>query len=66
MQLPEYQALEFGKVAVLMGGESAEREISLESGKAVHSALLSIGVDSHIIDYHKDSFKRLIKNDNLG
>jgi len=63
MQLPEYQALEFGKVAVLMGGESAEREISLESGKAVHSALLSIGVDSHIIDYHKDSFKRLIKND---
>ena len=40
MQLPEYQALEFGKVAVLMGGESAEREISLESGSAVHSALL--------------------------
>jgi len=62
MQLPEYQASDFGKVAVLMGGESAEREISLESGKAVHSALLTIGVDSHIIDYQKDSFSRLINN----
>ena len=62
MQLPEYQALEFGKVAVLMGGESAEREISLESGSAVHSALLKIGVDSHIIDYQKDSFEQLTNN----
>jgi len=62
MQLPEYQALEFGKVAVLMGGESAEREISLESGSAVHSALLKIGVDSHTIDYQKDSFEQLTNN----
>jgi len=62
MQLPEYQALEFGKVAVLMGGESAEREISLESGIAVHSALLKIGVDSHTIDYQKDSFEQLTNN----
>ena len=45
MQLPKYQASEFGKVAVIMGGESAEREISLESGKAVHSAFLKIGID---------------------
>ena len=32
MQLPKYTAKDIGKVAVLMGGESAEREISLESG----------------------------------
>jgi len=64
MQLPKYQASEFGKVAVIMGGESAEREISLESGRAVHSAFLKIGIDSHMIDYQKNSFKQLI-NDNF-
>jgi D-alanine-D-alanine ligase len=63
MQLPEYQALEFGKVAVLMGGESTEREISLESGRAVHTALLKVGIDAHFIDYQKDSFNQLINND---
>ena len=55
----DYEASRFGKVAVLMGGESAEREISLESGRAVNSALLKAGVDSHMIDYKKDSFERL-------
>jgi D-alanine-D-alanine ligase len=40
----------FGKVAVLMGGTSAEREISLLSGQAVLAALLSRGVDAHAID----------------
>jgi D-alanine-D-alanine ligase len=40
----------FGKVAVLMGGDSAEREISLQSGGAVHAALVSRGVDAHAID----------------
>ncbi len=41
----------FGKVAVLMGGTSAEREISLESGNAVLSALLRSGVDAEGIDW---------------
>lgn len=36
----------FGKVAVLMGGPSAEREISLLSGNAVLKALVDIGVDA--------------------
>ncbi|MDX2476020.1 MAG: D-alanine--D-alanine ligase, partial [Gammaproteobacteria bacterium] len=36
----------FGKVAVLMGGPSAEREISLLSGNAVLKALLDEGVDA--------------------
>jgi len=40
----------FGKVAVLMGGPSAEREISLISGKAVLEALRSRGVDAHAFD----------------
>jgi D-alanine-D-alanine ligase len=41
---------EFGKVAVLMGGPSAEREISLLSGNAVLDALRSKGVDAHAFD----------------
>jgi len=40
----------FGKVAVLMGGRSAEREISLQSGNAVLAALQSQGVDAHAFD----------------
>jgi D-alanine-D-alanine ligase len=39
-----------GRVAVLMGGPSAEREISLISGKAVLAALRSKGVDAHAFD----------------
>ena len=41
---------EFGKVAVLMGGASAEREVSLMSGNGVLKALLSKGVDAHAFD----------------
>ncbi len=41
---------QFGKVAVLMGGVSAERDVSLNSGKAVLDALLAKGVDAHGID----------------
>ena len=40
----------FGKVAVLMGGSSAEREISLMSGSGVLAALQSQGVDAHAFD----------------
>ena len=40
----------YGKVAVLMGGWAAEREISLESGGAVLAALRRGGVDAHGID----------------
>ncbi|WP_302174956.1 D-alanine--D-alanine ligase [uncultured Hydrogenophaga sp.] len=41
---------EFGKVAVLMGGRSAEREVSLMSGTGVCKALQSRGVDAHAFD----------------
>ncbi len=43
-------ASQFGKVAVLMGGLSAEREISLQSGNAVLTALQNKGVDAHAVD----------------
>ena len=41
---------EYGKVAVLLGGDSAEREVSLNSGNAVLSALLRQGVDAFAFD----------------
>jgi D-alanine-D-alanine ligase len=40
----------FGKVAVLMGGASAEREVSLMSGGGVLAALKSQGIDAHAFD----------------
>jgi len=43
-------AKQFGKVAVLFGGTSAEREISLLSGNAVLAALKRQGVDAHAFD----------------
>jgi D-alanine-D-alanine ligase len=41
---------DFGKVAVLLGGTSAEREVSLMSGGGVLAALRSRGVDAHAFD----------------
>lgn len=40
----------FGRVAVVMGGNSAEREVSLNSGRGVLEALRASGVDAHPID----------------
>ena len=42
--------MNFGKVAVLLGGRSAEREVSLKSGAMVLAALRSRGVDAHSFD----------------
>ena len=41
---------DFGKVAVLLGGRSAEREVSLMSGNGVLAALRSRGIDAHPFD----------------
>ncbi|MBU2880454.1 D-alanine--D-alanine ligase [Psychrosphaera sp. B3R10] len=41
---------QFGKVAVMFGGKSAEREVSLNSGQAVLNALVSQGIDAHKFD----------------
>lgn len=52
-------ANEFGRVAVLMGGRSAEREISLKSGHAVLAALVEKGIDAHKIDVGLDVSEQL-------
>tara|TARA_R110000787_G_scaffold12074_10_gene39237 strand:- start:569 stop:1543 length:975 start_codon:yes stop_codon:yes gene_type:complete len=49
----------FGKVAVLMGGWSAEREVSLWSGKAVLEALKARQVDAHGVDAQRDNLPLL-------
>lgn len=49
----------FGRVAVLFGGKSAEREVSLKSGNAVLSALQAAGVDAFGIDVGDDFLARL-------
>lgn len=49
----------FGRVAVLFGGKSAEREVSLKSGAAVLDALRSAGVDAFGIDVGDDFLQRL-------
>jgi len=43
-------AAEFGRVAVMLGGDSSEREVSLDTGAAVLQALQSKGVDAHAWD----------------
>jgi D-alanine-D-alanine ligase len=50
----------FGKVAVLMGGRSAEREISLKSGAMVLAALQRKGVDAHAFDPREQGFEQLV------
>jgi len=44
----------FGKVAVVMGGWSAERDVSLMSGQQVFDSLASAGVDAHAVDAGRD------------
>ena len=52
-------AAKCGRVAVLMGGDSAEREVSLNSGKAVYQALLEAGVDAIQVDLQDCAFHQL-------
>lgn len=51
---------QFGKVAVLMGGRSAEREISLKSGSMVLDALRKRAVDAHAFDPRDQGLEQLI------
>ena len=53
--------MSFGKVAVLMGGKSAEREVSLNSGGMVLKALRSRGVDAHAFDPAERNLEDLLK-----
>ena len=50
---------QFGKVAVLMGGWSAERDVSLVSGQAVFDGLCKAGVDATAVDFKKANVDQL-------
>jgi D-alanine-D-alanine ligase len=54
------KASDLGKVAVLMGGRSAERTISLKSGAMVLAALKKMGVDAHSFDLKEKGLDALI------
>jgi D-alanine-D-alanine ligase len=54
--------MNMGKVAVLMGGRSAEREVSLMSGRGVLQALRSVGVDAHAFDPAERELSELKKD----
>ena len=56
---PTLDAAAFGKVGVLFGGRSAEREISLISGAGVLAALQSRGIDAHAFDPGTQSLAEL-------
>ncbi len=49
-RVPVANAADFGRVAVMLGGTSAEREVSLNTGAAVLAALQARGVDAHAWD----------------
>jgi len=49
----------YGKVAVMFGGDSSEREVSLKSGAAVLAALQGAGVDAHAFDPRDRSLSEL-------
>ena len=49
-RMPVMNAADFGRVAVMLGGTSAEREVSLNTGAAVLAALQARGVDAHAWD----------------
>jgi D-alanine-D-alanine ligase len=53
--------MNFGKVAVLMGGKSAEREVSLKSGGMVLAALRKKGVDAHPFDPKDKDLQELLR-----
>ena len=53
-------AAKFGKVAVLLGGKSAEREVSLKSGAMVLNALRERGVDAHAFDPAEHALDELV------
>lgn len=50
----------YGKVAVMFGGTSAERDVSLNSGKAVLDGLLSMGVDAYAFDPAEQALTQLL------
>jgi D-alanine-D-alanine ligase len=59
MNRPRHDPKSFGKVGVLFGGRSAEREVSMMSGSGVLQALLARGVDAHPFDPGRQTLAEL-------
>ncbi len=59
-QLTSPNPNQYGKVAVMFGGTSAEREVSINSGKAVLQGLLDMGVDAHAFDPAEQPLTQLL------
>ena len=59
------QGSRFGKIGVLAGGPSNERDISLRSGTAVYNALLKKGLDAIFLDVKNDILD-VIKNNKIN
>lgn len=60
---------QFGRIGVLMGGPSAEREVSLKSGKAVYETFRESGLEAVAIDVKTDNLEEitgLIKSHNIN
>lgn len=53
-------AAAFGRVAVLYGGDSAERDVSLNSGRAVHQGLRDYGIDATLVDTGREALLRVL------
>ncbi|MDP2939401.1 MAG: D-alanine--D-alanine ligase [Candidatus Omnitrophota bacterium] len=51
----------FGRIGVLMGGPSTEREISLKSGRSVYEALNKEGLDAVVLDFNTDEKEVILK-----
>ncbi|MDP3790182.1 MAG: D-alanine--D-alanine ligase [Candidatus Omnitrophota bacterium] len=56
-----YRAKDFGKVAVLAGGPSSERAISIKSGRAVYASLKASGCDVEWVDLNGYGFRRTLR-----
>ena len=65
VNMPSKLMNSFGKVAVLLGGTSGEREVSLKSGAAVLSALMRQGIDAHAFDPAEKNLSELAQFDRV-
>jgi D-alanine-D-alanine ligase len=61
--MTDVRAKKNGKVAVLLGGDSAERQVSLHSGDAVYKALVAQGIDAIKVDTKDNLIKQLDAHD---
>ena len=50
------------KIAVLYGGSSSERQISLQSGEGVHKAIKELGYESELLDFKNITNFNELKN----